>query len=89
MKMRTRIISLRCKRTRTKINDNDNDNDNFINKRNKRAQKWKDTKYQKNTMTNMEINIGLQVTKQTPVNKGDFKQLTNLSFSRRFNLYCR
>jgi len=26
-------------------------------------------------MTNMEINIGLQVTKQTPVNKGDFKQL--------------
>jgi len=29
----------------------------------------------KNTMTNMEINIGLQVTKQTPVNKGHFKQL--------------
>ena len=26
-------------------------------------------------MTDMEINIGLQVTKQTPVNKGDFKQL--------------
>jgi len=26
-------------------------------------------------MTNMEINIGLQVTKQTRVNKGDFKQL--------------
>jgi len=26
-------------------------------------------------MTNMDINIGLQVTKQTPVNKGDFKQL--------------
>ena len=25
-------------------------------------------------MTDMEINIGLQVTKQTPVNKGDFKQ---------------
>ena len=29
----------------------------------------------KNTMTNMEINIGLQVTKQTPINKGDFEQL--------------
>ena len=26
-------------------------------------------------MTNMEINIGLQVTKQTPINKGDFEQL--------------
>jgi len=26
-------------------------------------------------MTNMEINIGLQVTEQTPVNKGYFKQL--------------
>jgi len=32
-------------------------------------------KIPKNTMTNMEINIGLQVTKQTPVHKGDFKQL--------------
>jgi len=28
----------------------------------------------KNTTTNMEINIGLQVTKQTPINKGDFEQ---------------
>jgi len=29
----------------------------------------------KNTMTNMEIKIGLQVTKKTPINKGDFEQL--------------
>ena len=26
-------------------------------------------------MTNTEINIGLQVRKQTPINKGDFEQL--------------
>jgi len=26
-------------------------------------------------MANVEINIGLQVTKQTPINKGDFEQL--------------
>ena len=26
-------------------------------------------------MTNMEINIGLQVRKHTPINKGDFEQL--------------
>ena len=25
-------------------------------------------------MTNMVINIGLQVTEQTPINKGDFEQ---------------
>jgi len=26
-------------------------------------------------MANVEINVGLQVTKQTPINKGDFEQL--------------
>jgi len=39
------------------------------------TQKMEGYKIPKNTMTNMEINIGLKVTKQTPVDKGYFKQL--------------
>jgi len=34
------------------------------------TQKMEGYKMPKNTMTNMEINIGLKVTKQTPVDKG-------------------